>query len=253
MNKYNLQFETFILLEYLFEKEILDEQNFYKYVQNYDINRLEKSLCRNIFEEESVNVEMHAGGIQATRELIKMAKPYSKKKVLDAGAGYGSTARILSKEFGCNVVALEKDRVKLLKGIIRNKCENITNIEYIKADAYKMPFMDRNFDMIFRQNAIYGQSETLFLDECYRILKNNGKIAFQGVFLKKRIPGMKCENLCDDYINILKDHGFVDIDIVFDENNERLKESFAARGEKIFQRALSLDLLIGYMLVARKE
>ena len=58
-------------------------------------------------EDLSPYDQLHAGVIDATRELAKWADIKAGEDVLDVGAGLGGTARYLAVEHGCHVTALE--------------------------------------------------------------------------------------------------------------------------------------------------
>ena len=99
------------------------------------------------------------------------------KTVLDAGAGTGRvTARLDAA--GANVTALDVSPEML--AILSKKLPRIKTIE---ADMEEpLPFEDDSFDMIFSSMAIVHIKKTEpFLDECYRILKDDGKLILTNI------------------------------------------------------------------------
>lgn len=56
------------------------------------------------------------------------------------------------------------------------------NLDVVNGDAVRLPIKDFTFDFIFCVNAIHHfLNKGSFLDECKRILKSNGVVAFYGV------------------------------------------------------------------------
>lgn len=111
-------------------------------------------------------------------------KPYVQKaegkKVLDAGAGTGRLSIKLHKA-GADVTALDISPEMLA---ILKKKEGA--IETIEGDLENMPFEDEAFDMVFSSLAlVHLKKIEPFLDECYRVLKDNGKLILVNVHYRK--------------------------------------------------------------------
>ncbi len=111
-------------------------------------------------------------------------KPYineSKgKKTLDAGAGTGRLSLKLLKA-GADVTALDisPEMLDLLK-------RKTGEIETVEGELEDMPFEDETFDMVFSSLAlVHLKKITPFLDECYRVLKDDGKLVLVNVHYRK--------------------------------------------------------------------
>lgn len=111
-------------------------------------------------------------------------KPYIKDlsglDVLDAGAGTGRIS-IRLYNAGANVTALDisPEMLELLK-------KKEPNIKCIEADMEAMPFEDEEFDMVFSSLAIIHLKKIdRFLDECYRVLKDGGKMVLVNIHYRK--------------------------------------------------------------------
>jgi len=110
--------------------------------------------------------------------------PYFKKangrKVLDAGAGTGRISMKL-KNAGADVTALDisPEMLELLK-------QKDSKIEIVEGDMEDMPLEDESFDMVFSSLALIHLKKTeTFLDECYRVLKDNGVLVLVNIHYRK--------------------------------------------------------------------
>ena len=111
-------------------------------------------------------------------------KPYIEfakgKKTLDAGAGTGRLS-IRLFEAGADVTALDISPEML--AILKSKN---SNIETIEGDVENMPFPDETFDMVFSSlTLVHLKKIEPFLDECYRVLKDDGKLILTNVHYRK--------------------------------------------------------------------
>jgi ubiquinone/menaquinone biosynthesis C-methylase UbiE len=111
-------------------------------------------------------------------------KPYIESarglKVLDAGAG---TGRISVKLYdaGARVTALD-----ISPGMLAKLKRKKPDIGLMEGDIENMPFEDGSFDMIFSSLALVHLKEAdKFLDECYRVLKDGGKLVLVNVHYRK--------------------------------------------------------------------
>ena len=111
-------------------------------------------------------------------------KPYIQdakgKKVLDAGAGTGRlSVRLL--DAGAKVTALDISPEML--AILKTKN---SDIETVEGDLENMPLSDDTFDMVFSSLAlVHLKKIEPFLDECYRVLKDDGKLILVNVHYRK--------------------------------------------------------------------
>ena len=111
-------------------------------------------------------------------------KPYIRDakgcNVLDAGAGTGRLSTRLYKA-GAKVTALDISPEML--AILKSKNPEIETVE---GDLENMPFPDESFDMVFSSlTLVHLKKIEPFLDECYRVLKDNGKLILVNVHYRK--------------------------------------------------------------------
>ena len=111
-------------------------------------------------------------------------KPYIESaqglKVLDAGAGTGRLS-VRLYDAGARVTALDISPEMLVKLKQKNP-----DIELIEGDMENMPFEDETFDMVFSSLAlVHLKKVDTFLDECYRVLKDDGKLVLVNIHYRK--------------------------------------------------------------------
>ncbi len=101
-------------------------------------------------------------------------------KVLDAGAGTGRVSLRLH-EAGAEVTALDISPEMLAKLNQKNP-----EIEVVEGDMEHMPFEDDRFDMVFSSLAmVHLKKPDQFLDECYRVLKDDGIVVLVNIHYRK--------------------------------------------------------------------
>jgi malonyl-CoA O-methyltransferase len=102
------------------------------------------------------------------------------KKVLDAGAGTGRLT-IRLHEAGAEVTALDisPDMLRILE-------KKDSGIETVEGDMEAMPFDDETFDMVFSSlSLVHLKDPKDFLDECYRVLKDDGRVVLVNIHYRK--------------------------------------------------------------------
>lgn len=104
----------------------------------------------------------------------------SDKEVLDAGAGTGRVSLKLHKA-GAKVTALDISPEML--GKLQQK---EPEIKVVEGDMEEMPFEDEEFDMVFSSLAmVHLKKVDTFLDECYRVVKDGGKVVLVNIHYRK--------------------------------------------------------------------
>jgi len=105
------------------------------------------------------------------------------------------------------------------------------NLSVVNGDAVRLPIKDSAFDFIFCVNAIHHfLNKDSFLDECKRILKSNGVVAFYGAdphiekdwYIYDYFNGVLKNDLerfpsFDSLITMLKAKGFLGINLSLEE------------------------------------
>jgi len=101
-------------------------------------------------------------------------------KVLDAGAGTGRVSLKLHAA-GAKVTALD-----IAPEMLAKLHQKEPEIEIVEGDMEDMPFEDETFDMVFSSLAlVHLKKVEPFLDECYRVLKDDGRLVLVNIHFRK--------------------------------------------------------------------
>jgi len=103
---------------------------------------------------------------------LKYFKGIRDKKIIEIGSGYGLYLYYFSKENDVTGLEIDKERVKesakRLKDLKRK-------IKAVQGDARKLPFKDKEFDIVFCHGVIeHFDGSEIAIREGYRVLKNGG-------------------------------------------------------------------------------
>lgn len=242
-------------LDYLFSNKFIDKRDFINFCDSFDIDNYLKIFSRDENASRSSNHEMHPGGAEATLELATMAELCEGMAVLDAGSGHGGAARILSEKYPQTLITgIDNDPIRVIDAIFRSKDEIYKNLKFLQDNAYKMSFQDGSFDVIIRQHAVYGGLEEEFLSECKRVLKNKGKIAFQGTLCNKKLKSAKTE-MADysfkEYCDLLVRHGFQVVRTEFEKASSQLLSSISDQNSSYYF-LVKRGVMIGANIIAEK-
>lgn len=106
------------------------------------------------------------------QELITKANG----KVLEIGSGGGINFNYYNSK---NIELLNVLDLKLNKFIINHKLNKELNIDYITANAEKLPFEDKSFDTVIATLIFCSiDNPHKALEEIHRVLKDDGKLIF---------------------------------------------------------------------------
>jgi ubiquinone/menaquinone biosynthesis C-methylase UbiE len=97
-------------------------------------------------------------------------------KASDIGCGSGRYDQILCREFGNRIDLTCVDaNASMLEALNRNMTDDgIEKYTLIQSSAEDLPLPDNSYDCIFTFNAIHHFDLFRFIDQCSRILKNDG-------------------------------------------------------------------------------
>ena len=127
--------------------------------------------------------QFHAGGIEATRALARLAAPHVGARVLDVGGGLGGPARTLAQEFGCTVTVLDLTEAFCRAGAFLTAQVGLSDqVTFQQGNALDLPFADGAFDVVWIQHASMNiaDKERLYA-EMGRVLRPGGRLALYEV------------------------------------------------------------------------
>ncbi len=168
---------------------------------------------------------IHPGGRRSTEELFHLAGFKPGQRILDVGAGVGTTAIEIVKRFGCEVVAVDIDTGMLDKAQVNAdaaKLDGRLTIE--KADIQSLPYADGTFDHVVIE------AVTMFVDrekaarEAVRVCRPGGRVLdhefiyrkpptgkIRRVFEGEVCPGIRFDT-SEDWIELYRNAGLMAFD-----------------------------------------
>ncbi len=110
--------------------------------------------------------------------------------VLDLGCGYGSTARYLAANFGCQVTGVnisQKELELAQRRSIEAGLDHLLRFEY--GDFHRLGYADASYDVVWSQEAfLHAWDKTTVLSECRRVLKAEGSLIFTDITVARDTP-----------------------------------------------------------------
>jgi len=127
--------------------------------------------------------EFHIRGLEATRELAKVAELRPGMKVLDVGCGVGGPARTIAAEYDCAVTGLDiVEEYVRTAGLLTQRVGLESGVQFKCGDATAMPFADGTFHCVLSQHAMMNiENKDALFREIRRVLRPSGRIALHEV------------------------------------------------------------------------
>lgn len=133
----------------------------------------------------------HYGGIAITEQLAEDAGITVEHHVLDVCSGMGGPARYFSYHRGCRVSGLDLTESRVAGA---TRLTGLAGLDHLVAfrqgDAQAMPFEDAVFDVAISQEALlHVPDKRAVIEECARVLKPGGVLAFTDLTRRETIDG----------------------------------------------------------------
>lgn len=143
-----------------------------------------KDIDRLTPEELAPIDEFHTLGRQATLELARLAGLAPGMLVLDVGSGLGGPSRCLAATFGCRVTGVDLlEEYCAIAEMLARRAGLCDLVDYRRADALDLPFIDSQFDIVWTQHALMNiEDKAACCRELNRVLKPGGRLAMFDVF-----------------------------------------------------------------------
>ena len=167
--------------------------------------------------------QLHAGGIDSTRTLAKLAGLKPGMEVLDIGCGIGGSVRTLAAEFDCNVLGLDITEEYVRAAQVLTEMLHLNgNVSYQIGDALNLKFANESFDVVWNQSVFMNiNNKSQLLTEIHRVLRKDGIFVFEA-----QMKGDKCESrfpvlwadspemsymiTSEEFRRLVKDIGFIE-------------------------------------------
>lgn len=136
--------------------------------------------------------DIHIGVYETDREPIRQASRRTvermalgielgpEHRVLDIGAGYGGSARYLSRTYGAATVCLNLSEVQNERNRRLNRDQGLSElVSVVEGNFEALPFEEGSFDLVWSQDAmLHSERRGTILEEVARILKPGGRFVF---------------------------------------------------------------------------
>jgi sarcosine/dimethylglycine N-methyltransferase len=133
----------------------------------------------------------HPEAMEHTNEIMAQAVHLTPEtRVLDLGCGYGSTARYLASEYGCQITAINISETELELAWDRTLEAGLENqIDYEYGDFHDLIYADDSFHVVWSQEAfLHAADKAKVLSECRRVLLPGGTLAFTDILVRADTP-----------------------------------------------------------------
>lgn len=129
----------------------------------------------------------HPEAMEHTNEIMAQAVQLTTEtRLLDLGCGYGSTARYLAANFGCQITATNISETELELAWDRTLEAGLENqIEYEYGDFHDLIYADDSFHVVWSQEAfLHAADKSKVLSECRRVLLPGGTLVFTDILVR---------------------------------------------------------------------
>ena len=136
--------------------------------------------------QADMGITKHMGGRIATKQLVRLAGIKKGDKVLEIGSGVGRTACFLAKVYEVKVDSIDISPKMVKRSLARASKMGLSDqVNFICADAQKLPFEDGSFDLIISESVTaFIPDKKQALSEYQRVLKPKGVVAINEVTWK---------------------------------------------------------------------
>ena len=116
--------------------------------------------------------------INLIEELLAYAQVDKAENILDVGCGIGGSTLHLIKKYQAKGTGISLSPLQVSRATQRAAEANLSEkAHFLEANALEMPFEDNSFDLVWSlESGEHMPDKTKFLQECYRVLKPEGKL-----------------------------------------------------------------------------
>jgi hypothetical protein len=148
------------------------------------------ACCAAFYEQDWVQTVLgesfHPGGTDLSTRLIRGLHLPANARVLDVACGIGTTARLMAREFGLEVVGLDASRVNVSKA---DGLSADAATKFVVGDAAELPFPDDSFDAVVCECAVSTfADQPRVVGEFARVLKPGGVVGVTDMVVEGELP-----------------------------------------------------------------
>ncbi|NJN42157.1 MAG: class I SAM-dependent methyltransferase [Flammeovirgaceae bacterium] len=117
--------------------------------------------------------------------LLQFCNISESDNVLDAGCGVGGAAFFINERTNAQVtgISISENQIKLAKEMAIEK-QKEDRINFLVMDFTKTTFQDQSFDVVWAcESVCHASNKAEFINECYRLLKKDGRLILSDFFL----------------------------------------------------------------------
>lgn len=130
---------------------------------------------------------LHPGGLALTLELIQLCGIQKGAKVLDVASGTGETACFLAERLAARVYGVDRSDQMIQQSGAKARAKGL-NVEFVKADATRLPFGDGMFDAAICECTLCFLDKERVLREMARVVRHGGCIGMHDLCWKEGAP-----------------------------------------------------------------
>jgi arsenite methyltransferase len=150
-----------------------------------------KACCAAAYQHPAVRWllggELHPGGEATTRRALELVGAAPGDRLLDVASGYGASALLAAREFGCAVAGVEygQDAVREAQRLADDAglCDRVG---FLVGDAEALPFGDSEFDLVLCECSLcLFRDKRRAVAEMRRVLHPGGRLALCDVVVDR--------------------------------------------------------------------
>lgn len=149
--------------------------------------------CATFYEQDWVQTVLgdsfHPGGPDLSTRLVRGLHIPVTSRVLDVACGIGTTARLMARDFGLDVVGLDASAANVAKAENLLRAESTLTAAFVTGDAAALPFPDDSFDAVVCECAVSTfADQARVVAEFARVLKADGMVGLTDMVIEGQLP-----------------------------------------------------------------
>jgi SAM-dependent methyltransferase len=127
--------------------------------------------------------QFHSRGKEGTVDMARHAGIGPSDRVLDVGGGIGGAARLLARDYGCQVTVVDLTEEFVRVGAALTERSGLADrVTFRHANALALPFRDGTFDVVWTQHSTMNIADKTGLTrELTRVLAPSGRLAMHEI------------------------------------------------------------------------